>query len=114
MVKEHTISWYEASNGKIFTDEMECYNYELNLLYKNSGVSFYADKEKIEWLTDESYNDMTDIMIDRSKAEENKALQQFLYENYGWCEVDKALDGTGSHYCFSDSPFDPIQEVTSE
>ena len=111
MIREHTISWYEASDGKIFTDEMECYNHELNLLYKNSGVSFYIGKEKIEWLTDESYNDMTDILIDRSKAEENKALQQFLYKNYGWCEVDKAFDGTGFHYRFSDSLFDPMQEV---
>lgn len=110
-MKEHTISWYEADDGKIFLDEMECYEYELNLLYKKSGVSFFINRERIEWLTDDSYNDMTDILIDRTKVNENRAFYQFVHDNYGWCYVEEALERPGAHYHFSDSPFEPIQEV---
>ena len=110
-MKEHTISWYEADDGKIFTDEMECYEYELNLLYKKSGVSFYIGKERIEWLTDDSYNDMTDVFIDRTKIDENRSFYQFIHDNYGWRYVEEVLEGPGSHYHFSDSPFEPIEEV---
>lgn len=114
-MREHTISWYEANDGRIFLDEMECCNYELNLLYKKSGVSFYIGKERIEWLTDDSYNDMTDIFVDHTKAAENKALYDFLRDNYGWCYVEDVLERPGSslysHYRFSESPFEPIQEV---
>lgn len=111
-MKEHNITWYESDDGKIFQDENECYEYELNLLYQKSGVDFYINKEKIQWIDtkeDNAYNDMTDIVIDRSKADENKSFLDFLHNNYGWCLIEEALEGNGTHYHFSESPFEPIE-----
>ena len=110
----HRIEWFESMDGQIFTDEMECYKHEMNVLYRKSGVVFYIGDQKIDEIEtneDKTYNEMTDIFIDRSKEEENKIFCEFIRYNAGWCYVDDALEGTGSHYRFSESPFDPIQEV---
>ncbi len=114
-MREHTISWYESNDGKIFQDASECCEYELNLIYKNSGIDFYIGKEKIQKIDtkdDNAYNEMTDIIIDRSKAEENKTFVDFLYSNYGWCFIKEAFEGDGTHYRFSESPFEPIQRIS--
>ena len=116
-MKEHTISWFESDDGKIFMDEMECYNYELNVLYRKSGVVFYIRDKRVDSIDtedDRTYNDMTDIFIDRSKTEENEAFYKFMHDNYGWCLVEEALEGTGSHYRFNDSSFEPILEVSEK
>ena len=113
-MKEHTISWYEATDGKLFENEMEAYDHELNVLYKMSGVIFYIGGNKvdrIETSDEKTYNEITDIYIDRSKAKENEAFYKFLNENYGWNDIEEALEGMGTHYRFGNSPFDSIQEV---
>lgn len=99
----HTVSWYESEDGQIFADDMECLAHDVNVLYKRSGVRFFIGKEEIENLIiedDQSYNEMTDIFIDRSKEEENARFKESVQYDLGWCLVDEALEGTGSHYRF--------------
>lgn len=43
---EHTIIWYEAFDGKMFKDDLDCMEHELDELYKKSGVRMYADGKK--------------------------------------------------------------------
>ena len=85
---EHSITWYESTDGMIFKDEDKCIEYELNLLYKRSGVGFYIGDTRVNWITvdenDSIYNAMTDIFIDRSKTEENEAFYNFVHDYFGW------------------------------
>jgi len=110
-MKEHSITWYESVDGEIFTDKMECISHELNILYKNSGVRFYKNGVLISELNDNSYNEMTDIYINRGQARENDALCSFIHDNYGWCYVEDALEDFGTFYHFSESPFELIAIV---
>lgn len=107
---EHSITWYESEDGKIFVDEMECLDHELNLLYKKSGFTFYVGESKvkeIETEDDKTYNEMTDIYIDRSKKEENDKFIDLLHYNYGWCYIDEAYyESDGTHYKFIESAYE--------
>lgn len=101
----HTVSWYESEDGEIFADFDECLEHDVNVLYKNSGVKFYIGDKLIENLTiedDRSYNEMTDIFIDREKEEENQAFLESVHYDLGWCSVQDALEGEGSHYQFTE------------
>ena len=94
-MKTHSIEWYESDDGKIFTDEMECIEYEAKLLYNESGVRFYTiDWEPVDFITknDWTYNNSYYIVIDRSKEKENKLLIDYLNDNYGWCLVNEAFN----------------------
>ena len=102
-MREHVVTWYESDDGKIFQDEMECVEYELNNLYHNSGVTFYCGRKKIKNIItkdDKTYVDLSAIRINREKAAENEAFRKYLYYNYGWCMVDEALEGDGTYYKF--------------
>lgn len=101
----HTISWYESEDGEIFVDFDECLAHDVNVLYKNSGVRFYIGDKLIENLTiedDRSYNEMTDIFIDRSMKEANMAFLESVHHDLGWCGVQDAIEGKGSHYQFTE------------
>lgn len=101
----HTISWYESEDGEIFADFGECLAHDVNVLYKNSGVRFYIDDKLIENLIIEdsqSYNEMTDIFIDRSMEEANQAFLESVNHDLGWCLVEDAIEGEGSHYQFTE------------
>ena len=100
---EHNITWYESMDGMIFQDEMECCDHELNILYNISGIRFFIDDkpvEHIETKNDKTYNEITDIYIDRSMTKENQEFYKYLHWNYGWCEVDEVLEGNESHHHF--------------
>ena len=100
----HTISWYESEDGEIFADFDECLAHDVNVLYKNSGVRFYIGDKLIENLIIEdsrSYNEMTDIFIDRSKKEANMAFLESVHYDLGWCLVQDAIEREGSHYQFT-------------
>lgn len=101
----HSVEWYESKDGQIFADEMDCMAHEVNLLYRESGVRFYIRDEEIQELIvkeDKSYNEMTDIFIDWSKMEENEAFLQAVRNELGWCGVEYALKGNGTHYQFTE------------
>lgn len=101
----HTISWYESEDGEIFADFDECLANDVNALYKNSGVRFYIGDKLIEYLIikdDQSYNEMTDIFIDRSMKEANQAFLESVRHDLGWYFVLVALEGEGSHYQFTE------------
>jgi len=100
-MKEHSVTWYESEDGEIFTDEMECIDHELNVLYKKSGARFYKNGVLMDELNDDSYDEVTDISIDRSLAKENDALYHFIHVNYGWCYVEDALEDSGTFYHFN-------------
>lgn len=100
----HTVSWYESEDGEIFADWEECLAHDVNVLYKNSGVRFYIGDKPIENLiieNDRSYNEMTDIFIDRSMKEANMAFLESVQYDLGWCSVQYAIEGEGSHYRFT-------------
>lgn len=100
---EHNISWYESMDGMIFQDEMECCEHELNILYNKSGVGFFINGELVEYINtknDKTYNEITDIYIDRSKEKQNQEFYEYLHLNYGWCEVEEVLEGNEEHYHF--------------
>jgi len=102
-MKIHTITWYESIDSKLFTDEFECIMHDINILYKNSGVVFYKNKKKIEYLEDDNtYNYMTDVYIDRDKAASNKRFRNAVEYGLGWSLVIEALDGDGTHYKLTD------------
>ena len=101
----HSVEWYESKDGQIFADKMDCMAHEVNLLYRESGVRFYIRDEEIQELIvkeDKSYNEMTDILIDRSKMEENKAFLWAVHDELGWGGVEDALNGNGTHYRFAE------------
>ena len=103
---EHVVTWFESEDGKIFKDEMECIDYELNLLYEKSGVRIWVGDEKVDKIItedDKTYNDFTDIYIDRSKEYENAKFGKFVYDNYGWLYIPEAIEGDGTHYRFNES-----------
>lgn len=104
---EHTLTWYESVDGCIFKDKTECIEHELDILYHASGVRFYQGDIYIEHINTKdnyTYNyEISDIFINRSKEAENAAFYDFLHLNYGWCLVDEALEGTGTHYRFIES-----------
>lgn len=102
---EHVIRWWEAEDGKIFTDDMECIDYELNLAYKKSGVQFYIGDKKVDEIItekDRTYNEITDIFIDRSKEEENSEFNFYVQHYYGWSLIEDAINGSGTHYKFAE------------
>lgn len=103
---EHVVRWYEAEDGNVFTDDIECLVYEVNLLYQKSGVKLYKGDKRIDAIDiedDRTYNEVSDIFIDRSKADKNEDFREALYQLCGWCLIDEALLGSGKHYRFIDS-----------
>lgn len=84
-MKEHIKVTYEAFDGKMFNDQTECLDYELNELYKRSGIRFlYEDGSVAKTLDEHSYNMADFIDIDRSKEKENKAFVDCVYDQFGW------------------------------
>lgn len=103
---EHVVIWYESKDGKRFDSELECAEYEINLLYKESGVRLYDESDQ---LIDELYVESDDhrnssydlcsyVVIDRSKEKENSILKAALNEWYGWCLIEEAINGDGTKY----------------
>lgn len=104
----HTVSWYESEDGQIFADWEDCLFHEVNVLYRKSGVRFFINDKEIEELIiedDRSYNEMTDIFIDRTKEKENAEFLESVRYDLGWCLIGYAINGTGSHYRFVDSDY---------
>lgn len=100
---EHVIRWWEAEDGKMFQNDMDCMAYELNLAYKKSGVKFYIGDKRVDTIeteNDKTYNEITDIYIDRSKEEENREFCFLVRHYYGWSLIEAAIEGNGTHYEF--------------
>lgn len=100
MIEHHAV-WYESYDGQIFSNAYECYDYELNKRYHESGVTLYIGDKAVNYIItngDETYNEITDIYIDRSKQEENEAFYTCLADDFGYCLIADAIRGNGSHY----------------
>lgn len=111
----HTVSWFESDDGKIFTDAIECMNHETQEKYRKSGIRFFIDNEEIENLLfdyDRSYNEMTDIYIDRTKEKENLEFDEAIKYGYGWSLVNEAIEGTGTHYRLNCDTVEVIDDLT--
>ena len=113
----HQLTWYESDDGKIFKDYEDCLLHEANFLYRKSGVRFYVgDKEvgKIIIDDDKTYNEITDIFINREKEEENKEFNELIRWDLGWLLIQSAIEGTGTHYQITDElGEDALKEVPS-
>ena len=97
----HHIEWYEAEDGEIFTDEMECLDHELQLLYQGSGCIFYIGRKPVKSIEtdgDEIYNKMTGIRVDRSNPEKIAEFREFIHWTHGWSEIEDILDGDKEGY----------------
>lgn len=101
----HQLTWYESDDGLIFKEWEDCLKHEANVLYRKSGVRLYIGDQEIEELIiddDRSYNEATDIFIDRSKVKENEDFNEFVRIDLGWCLINSAIEGGGKHYKFTD------------
>ena len=101
-MKKHIVIWYEAKDGKTFNSELDCMEYELNLLYKESGVRLYDESnrliEKLDVYHDSSYNLCKYITIDRTKENENRIFKEMLRYICGWILIEEAIDDNGAKY----------------
>ena len=89
---EHVHCTYEAFDGKMFDDEDECLNYELNTLYKESGIRFITITphivEDLGSYPDDVYNMAMYVMIDRKKKEENERFVDCAIKYFGWALLE--------------------------
>ena len=102
-MKKHTVIWYEAKDGKTFDSELDCMEYEVNLLYKESGVRLYDESnrliEKLDVCHDSIYYNLCKyITIDRTKEKENEIFKKAIDYVCGWILIEEAIDGDGKKY----------------
>ena len=105
-MKEHISSWYESFDGKRFESEDDCMTYELNELYKKSGVQLYTEDmrliENLDIFGDDdgmdSYNCTEYVIIDRLKEKENREFCDLVHLYCGWCLIEEAIEAKGTKY----------------
>ncbi len=105
-MKEHISSWYESFDGKRFESEDDCMMYEVNEIYKKSGVRLYTKGMRlIENLNIfenddgiDSYDCTEYVVIDRSKEKENKEFCELVHLYCGWYLIEEAIEAKGTKY----------------
>ena len=108
-MKEHVTITYEAFDGKMFDDRMACLDYELNELYKRSGIIFWdADWNAIDTLDDHAYNQAEFVTIHREKEKENKEFIDCVYDQFGWVLMREIYNDNHEKYKLSVSKAVPI------
>lgn len=106
-MKEHTVTWYESEDGKIFQDECECLMHETQKLYEQCGIRFYKGRKLIKKLEpihndfcyEDTFDEATRMTIDRSKKDINDKFIE-TYSRLGCsCFIEEAyygrIDGYG-------------------
>lgn len=92
MIILRTLYLYQAFDGKIFTDEIECENYEnvhlhvslFNItFYNKQQLSYTLDKRNI--YDDSIYNECEQIEIPKESFEDF----QWWVQECGWCEFEQ-------------------------
>lgn len=93
---EKTVTTYIAVDGKEFDDEMACGTYELNLLYRASGIRLFIGRKEVKEFSGDDIdveNYATSMTIDRSKKAENDAFMDFYRHWSGCCYLVDAYNG---------------------
>lgn len=74
------ITKYKALDGRMFDDECECLEYELNIWESLSTLEIYAeyDVRLHTWYSEYEYNQSVRVVIpDQSAVEDLKRIQQY-------------------------------------
>lgn len=102
---------YESFDGKIFDDDLNCLNHELNESYERSGIRFVNDDETAYMcnLTDDDYNNISYIVVDRTKKEENELFLKIAVEDFGWILLKDLLNGNERKYQLTFDKLIPIK-----
>lgn len=91
-MKEVVTYKYIAVDGKEFDNEFECADYELKILYKESGFRFYQGETEFKKYSPDIVEIATRMTIDRSKEKENEAFANMYYDWGGASYVNDAFD----------------------
>ena len=59
------ITTYKAIDGKLFDDEFDCLEHEMNILEQNSDIQIYGrhNKKLHNWYSDSTYNQVVKIVL---------------------------------------------------
>lgn len=89
---------YEAIDGKIFTNEDECYEYETLLKYPELlTIDFFDEFDNIYHIKAEDiFNEIVYNLCEKVyiRTEAELAAFKFLTSETGWCEFED-IDSTG-------------------
>ena len=89
--KTMEVKGYFADDGKFFTDEVECYDYEINqLMRKLFNITFDLNFERPE--------NIYDMMYFIPKNQQDIEMFIAVRENYGYTTEGISLDSTISIY----------------
>lgn len=107
----HTKATYESFDGELFDDDIDCLNHELNESYERSGIRFTNcdETERMCNLTDDSYNKIDYIVINRTKKKENELFLQIAVKDFGWSLLGDLLNGNERKYQLTFDKLIPIK-----
>ena len=89
------ITTYKSVDGKMFDDEFECLQHEMDIVEKSSDLRIYGNNNKLlhVWYSDSTYNRSVKVVIpSESAVTDLKRLQDFCGF---YCDIPANIESIG-------------------